>query len=301
MKIMKRYFYILCVLSAALVSCNDNQLPQQSDTMRVTASVGQTRAGIAAGTFTGSSFGFNVAGRYINMRMTSVAAEWRSSINMYWQGTTPQTMSAYYPFGGTDQVDRGAVQWSVEQIQTADNITASDLLFWNNSGAAVDPLSSLVEGKVPVVFNHSLAKLVVTLNFHTYNHVPAAPAEGDWMSLDGLQRTCTFNTVTGAIAPTGAVTQIRPLELPNHVYEAILVPQSAKLDIYVSFNLGTDLIKFRYRMDNGADGGFNFESGKQYNLSLNVTKEMLSFDSVKILDWIDGDDFGNMRPDEVIE
>lgn len=171
-------------------------------------------------------------------------------------------------------------------LQT-DNQEASDLLIAVNAkGLSYENNAS---EPVQLDFSHVMAKIVVNLTFkNQWGGIP----EVKTVAVKDAAREATVNYLTKTITPKAADETITPaaktdLELPattaNTCYQSVIIPQNdiQQLAIIIgdktfSYNHGTP---------------FKFESGKITTINLEVGRDKVILDEVKISDWETGSTF----------
>lgn len=169
----------------------------------------------------------------------------------------------------------------------ADNQEASDLLIAVNAkGLSYENNAS---EPVQLDFSHVMAKIVVNLTFkNQWGGIP----EVKTVAVKNAAREATVNYLTKTITPKAADETITPtaktdLELPattaNTCYQSVIIPQNdiQQLAIIIgdktfSYNHGTP---------------FKFESGKITTINLEVGRDKVILDEVKISDWETGSTF----------
>lgn len=169
----------------------------------------------------------------------------------------------------------------------ADNQEASDLLIAVNAkGLSYENNAS---EPVQLDFSHVMAKIVVNLTFkNQWGGIP----EVKTVAVKDAAREATVNYLTKTITPKAADETITPtaktdLELPattaNTCYQSVIIPQNdiQQLAIIIgdktfSYNHGTP---------------FKFESGKITTINLEVGRDKVILDEVKISDWETGSTF----------
>ena len=169
----------------------------------------------------------------------------------------------------------------------ADNQKASDLLIAvNTKGLSYENNAS---EPVQLDFSHVMAKIVVNLTFkNQWGGIP----EVKTVAVKDAAREATVNYLTKTITPKAADETITPtaktdLELPattaNTCYQSVIIPQNdiQQLAIIIgdktfSYNHGTP---------------FKFESGKITTINLEVGRDKVILDEVKISDWETGSTF----------
>lgn len=169
----------------------------------------------------------------------------------------------------------------------ADNQKASDLLIAvNTKGLSYENNAS---EPVQLDFSHVMAKIVVNLTFkNQWGGIP----EVKTVAVKDAAREATVNYLTKTITPKAADETITPtaktdLELPattaNTCYQSVIIPQNdiQQLAIIIgdktfSYNHGTP---------------FKLESGKITTINLEVGRDKVILDEVKISDWETGSTF----------
>ena len=169
----------------------------------------------------------------------------------------------------------------------ADNQEASDLLIAVNAkGLSYENNAS---EPVQLDFSHVMAKIVVNLTFkNQWGGIP----EVKTVAVKDAAREATVNYLTKTITPKAADETLTPtaktdLELPattaNTCYQSVIIPQNdiQQLAIIIgdktfSYNHGTP---------------FKFESGKITTINLEVGRDKVILDEVKISDWETGSTF----------
>ena len=132
---------------------------------------------------------------------------------------------------------------------------------------------------VPLTFTHVMAKLVVNL---TYKNQWGAdgPTVGNVMVGNAVKKA-TINYLTKVVSPSTANEDKTNIELPaitaNKQYASILIPQDGIQKITVKIG-GTN-----YTYDNLTP--FKFESGKITTVNLEVGRDGILLNDVKITNW----------------
>lgn len=315
----------------------DNGLPEDR-AIRVSAQVGgTTRSSHGAGTpeslkefdllvdtFVGGedpyinpSNGYS----YANSKFTydSNSGEWipsEASSKMLWYNSTtnirvaamaPCRTEGSYTLGwnyGNTQLLNGVsgslyatVKFEVQQEQSKDDYS-SDLLFYYKKD--VTPKDLLVDGKLPIVFQHMLSNLVITFKLGTeFNNsgVPLTDIISD-VVVSGTKRTVRFkqgDEFTLALEPIGDASDVKPYNLSwtraadkdgngISVYECILAPQT----------VAADQFKLSFKVD-GKDYSwtlpdeYEFTGNYIHCLNLRVGKDVVVLDGASTTKWEDVD------------
>lgn len=132
---------------------------------------------------------------------------------------------------------------------------------------------------VPLTFTHVMAKLVVNLTYKN-QWGPDGPTVGSVM-VGNAVRNATINYLTKVVSPSTADEDKANIELPaitaNKQYASILIPQDGIQKITVKIG-GTN-----YSYDNVTP--FKFESGKITTVNLEVGRDGILLNDVKITNW----------------
>ena len=132
---------------------------------------------------------------------------------------------------------------------------------------------------VPLTFTHVMAKLVVNLTYKN-QWGTEGPTVGSVM-VGNAVRNATINYLTKVVSPSTADEDKANIELPaitaNKQYASILIPQDGIQKITVKIG-GTN-----YSYDNVTP--FKFESGKITTVNLEVGRDGILLNDVKITNW----------------
>lgn len=132
---------------------------------------------------------------------------------------------------------------------------------------------------VPLTFTHVMAKLVVNLTYKN-QWGTEGPTVGSVM-VGNAVRNATINYLTKVVSPSTADEDKANIELPaitaNKQYASILIPQDGIQKITVKIG-GTN-----YSYDNVTP--FKFESGKITTANLEVGRDGILLNDVKITNW----------------
>ena len=200
---------------------------------------------------------------------------WVATPQMLWKDREAQhNFIGIYPTTTVEDLTAGAYKLNVA------NQEASDLL------VAVNPNGLSYEKNandaVQLEFTHVMAKLVVNL---TYKNQWGGIPDVDKVVVSDVLTDASVNYLTKAVTPAeiAKVDLALPATTANSKYTTILVPQSGiqKLTITIGDK--------DYVYDNGSP--FSFDSGKITTINLEVGRDEIILNDVKISDWAEGTTF----------
>lgn len=293
-------FFAITALGAALFASCSNQEELATDSypsdnlIRVTAGVNNDMTrGDEATTALNKNFSLTVVNNtndkysYANEIFSlSSGTEWTCSNKLLWQNlTTPVEIVALYPaadastFSGVYSKENntiGTITYGVNSNQsTADE--ADDLLLYHN--ASFVPKNDLKEEKLDIQFNHAFCRVDIEVTigseFNATNSLAENPIKG--IRVEGTKIAADINLASASpsITAKGDATSITPT--PGNFtpaasgavqavakYSCIVIPQAATLNIV----LHTSDREYEWT---GTE--MKLESGKQYTLQLNMTKQ----------------------------
>ena len=200
---------------------------------------------------------------------------WVATPQMLWKNNLDQHyFIGIYPTKNVDNLTADTYTFNAE------NQLASDLLVAVN----VKGLSYTKDAKdaVKLDFTHVMAKMVVNLTYK--NQWGGTPTVKNVVVSDAVKEA-TINYLTKAVTPT-ATAQADfevPATVANTQYVSVLIPQNGIQKLAITIGDKT----FTY--DNGTP--FNFESGKITTINLEVGRDQVILDEVKISDWENGSTF----------
>lgn len=251
----------------------------------------QTRAGHAAGTLTGGSFGLFVTTEATtdtrfntsNRNMTYTDGAWSAPANaaqLLWKdNSTNVNYIAYMPYNEaayTNNTINTAYPLSTTETQTEETINAEDFLYVIGTTTG----SASANG-IALAFNHKLSQFKITLTKGT------ELAEGVTISSVKLDACCnlatTINLTDGTVATTPTDTQNSTISLLKNSeteFECILVPQTFtnKLKVVI-----TDSNSKTYMYISNET--LTFTSGKTYTLPLTVGRDKVTAGSFTAAPW----------------
>ena len=200
---------------------------------------------------------------------------WVATPQMLWKNNLDQHyFIGIYPTKNVDNLTADTYTFNAE------NQLASDLLVAVN----VKGLSYTKDAKdaVKLDFTHVMAKMVVNLTYK--NQWGGIPTVKNVVVSDAVKEA-TINYLTKAVTPTA--TAKADFEVPataaNTQYVSVLIPQNGIQKIAITIGEKTFIYDHK--------SPFNFESGKITTINLEVGRDQVILDEVKISDWAEGSTF----------
>lgn len=291
----KYYIFALAAMTMTLGSCSDSENTTGTEapkSITVSTSIGKmTRITtdekgaqafsegdeISVYAWTGSADKVPAAAeRVVNNAINKLTDKvWVATPQMLWKNNLDQHyFIGIYPTKNVDNLTADTYTFNAE------NQLASDLLVAVN----VKGLSYTKDAKdaVKLDFTHVMAKMVVNLTYK--NQWGGTPTVKNVVVADAANEA-TINYLTKAVTPT--TTAKADFEVPatvaNTQYVSVLIPQNGIQKLAITIGDKT----FTY--DNGTP--FNFESGKITTINLEVGRDQVILDEVKISDWENGSTF----------
>lgn len=291
----KYYIFALAAMTMTLGSCSDSENTTGTEapkSITVSTSIGKmTRITtdekgaqafsegdeISVYAWTGSADKVPAAAeRVVNNAINKLTDKvWVVTPQMLWKNNLDQHyFIGIYPTKNVDNLTADTYTFNAE------NQLASDLLVAVN----VKGLSYTKDAKdaVKLDFTHVMAKMVVNLTYK--NQWGGTPTVKNVVVSDAVKEA-TINYLTKAVTPT--TTAQADFEVPatvaNTQYVSVLIPQNGIQKLAITIGDKT----FIY--DNGTP--FNFESGKITTINLEVGRDQVILDEVKISDWENGSTF----------
>ena len=291
----KYYMIALAAMTMTLGSCSDSENTTGTEapkSITVSTSIGKvTRITtdekgaqafsegdeISVYAWTGSADKVPAAAeRVVNNAINKLTDKvWVATPQMLWKNNLDQHyFIGIYPTKNVDNLTADTYTFNAE------NQLASDLLVAVN----VKGLSYTKDAKdaVKLDFTHVMAKMVVNLTYK--NQWGGTPTVKNVVVSDAVKEA-TINYLTKAVTPT-ATAQADfevPATVANTQYVSVLIPQNGIQKLAITIGDKT----FTY--DNGTP--FNFESGKITTINLEVGRDQVILDEVKISDWENGSTF----------
>ena len=291
----KYYMIALAAMTMTLGSCSDSENTTGTEapkSITVSTSIGKmTRITtdekgaqafsegdeISVYAWTGSADKVPAAAeRVVNNAINKLTDKvWVATPQMLWKNNLDQHyFIGIYPTKNVDNLTADTYTFNAE------NQLASDLLVAVN----VKGLSYTKDAKdaVKLDFTHVMAKMVVNLTYK--NQWGGTPTVKNVVVADAVKEA-TINYLTKAVTPTA--TAKADFEVPatvaNTQYVSVLIPQNGIQKLAITIGDKT----FIY--DNGTP--FNFESGKITTINLELGRDQVILDEVKISDWENGSTF----------
>ena len=291
----KYYIFALAAMTMTLGSCSDSENTTGTEapkSITVSTSIGKmTRITtdekgaqafsegdeISVYAWTGSADKVPAAAeRVVNNAINKLTDKvWVATPQMLWKNNLDQHyFIGIYPTKNVDNLTADTYTFNAEDQ------LASDLLVAVN----VKGLSYTKDAKdaVKLDFTHVMAKMVVNLTYK--NQWGGIPTVKNVVVADAANEA-TINYLTKAVTPT-ATAQADfevPATVANTQYVSVLIPQNGIQKLAITIGDKT----FIY--DNGTP--FNFESGKITTINLEVGRDQVILDEVKISDWENGNTF----------
>ena len=201
---------------------------------------------------------------------------WVATPQMLWKDReTLHNFIGIYPTTAVEDLTAGAYKLNVANQEASDLLVAV-----NTNGLSYEKNAN---DAVKLEFTHVMAKLVVNL---TYKNQWGGIPDVEKVVVSDVLTDASVNYLTKAVTPA-EIAKV-DLELPattaNSKYTTILVPQSGiqKLTITIGDK--------DYVYDNGSP--FSFDSGKITTINLEVGRDEIILNDVKISDWEPGNTFG---------
>ncbi len=228
----------------------------------------------------------NATYTYNNINWTTAdnGTTWTPASQMLWEGANKLVnIHAYAPYvdGATDIT---IVPFAVETDQATKGTLSSDLMGFTQS--AFNPYDQLsAKQAIPIVFDHILSKLTLTLTFG--DQFDGQNVTISSVKLIGTNTAMVYNakdkTVAAAASAVIAPISMMKVEGSNNSYTAILAPQSVAAGAsMIDVTLSNGSI-YRYT---AATGGHTFATGTAYTMNLKIGKDKITIDgNVAVTDW----------------
>ena len=289
----KNYLFALMAMTLTLGSCSNNEDGiggETSKNITVSTSIGNmTRVAtdekgaqhftegdeISVYAWTGTTP--SAANMVVNNSFNKLTDKvWVATPQMLWKDReTLHNFIGIYPTTAVEDLTAGAYKLNVANQEASDLLVAV-----NTNGLSYEKNAN---DAVQLEFTHVMAKLVVNL---TYKNQWGGIPDVDKVVVSDVLTDASVNYLTKAVTPA-EIAKV-DLELPattaNSKYTTILIPQSGiqKLTITIGDK--------NYVYDNGSP--FSFDSGKITTINLEVGRDEIILNDVKISDWEPGKTFG---------
>lgn len=295
----KTYLFVLMTMALALGSCSDNENGIGGETSKyitVSTSIGNmTRVvtdangdqtfeegdEISVYAWTGApTVALEAHERVVNNAINKLTnGSWVSTPQMLWKNNRDKHyFIGVYPTKAISDLAAG------EYVFDETKQTESDLLVAVNP----DGLSYNADEQqtVPLTFTHVMAKLLVNLTYK--NQWGTEGPTVDKVVVGDAVKSATVNYLTKVVTPSAVAEDKANFDMPaltaNKQYASIIIPQDGVQKITIVIG-GKNFI-----YDNGTP--FKFESGKVTTINLEVGRDQVILDEVKISDWTEGSTFG---------
>ena len=286
----KTYLFALMTIALTLGSCSDNENGIGGETSKyitVSTSIGNmTRVAtdekggqtfeegdeISVYAWTGdATVAPETRERVVNNAINKLTnGSWISNPQMLWKNNRDKHyFIGVYPKKAISDLAAG------EYVFDATKQVESDLL------VAVNADGITAEGKqaVPLTFTHVMAKLLVNLTYK--NQWGTEGPTVDKVAVGNAAKKATVNYLTKVVTPSAVAEDKADFDMPaltaNKQYASIIIPQDGVQKITITIG-GKDFI-----YNNGTP--FKFESGKITTVNLEVGRDTITLNEVKITDW----------------
>ena len=292
----KTYLFVLMTMALALGSCSDNENGIGCETSKyitVSTSIGNmTRVAtdangdqtfeegdeISVYAWTGDATTVPAAtGRVVNNAINKLTnGSWVATPQMLWKNNVDKHyFIGIYPKKSVEDLTADTYTFNAEDQIAGDLLVAVNLkgLSYNKNAKDV----------VKLDFSHVMAKMVVNLTYK--NQWGGTPTVKSVVVADAAKEA-TVNYLTKTVTPT--TTAKANFEIPasvaNTKYASVLIPQNGVQKLIITIG------DKNFTYDNGTP--FKFESGKITTINLEVGRDQVILDEVKISDWAEGSTFG---------
>lgn len=285
---MKKYLLLAAAMMALAACNNDDNYVDQPVAAQITATIGESVVSRASndkwaeddriGITMIESNGEN---RYVNMEYIIESTDGKfTGTTMYFKNKKdPVTLTAYYPFAGTEGTSPEAIVAStIAENQTSEEQPKLDFLYVKmESVMGTNP-------NVRFMFSHQMSKL--TLIFKNGNDGTDVSKITSYQ-IDGLLLDGTFNTATG-VCTAKSEAEAQPLTVAftakdgDAMSSLILFPQATDnktVRLTISDSEGQDYACTLNFEDN------RIESGNNYQFTITVNKTGLIVNALTITDW----------------
>lgn len=202
---------------------------------------------------------------------------WVATPQMLWKNNRDKHyFIGIYPATKVSDLTKGDYTFDVTKQ------TESDLLVAVNTEGL--SYSADAPKTVPLTFTHVMAKLVVNLTYkNQWGGIPTV--EKVVVSNAAKEASINYLTKTVSTSPTTAKEDFTVPEVKeNTKYVSVIIPQEEVTQLTITID-GKNFV-----FNNGTP--FKFESGKITTVNLEVGRDQVILDDVKISNWVDGSIFG---------
>lgn len=277
--------YCLILASATLLACNREQSEPLPNDGKLDVSVGvgeSTRGGTVTANL--SEFGMFVDADlsthdYANARWNLSDQHWTSHPVMFWGNTAPIEVLSYAPYDAARTI-AGTNMFDMPIDQSEASLRAADILYQKRT---VNPLTDLVDGKIPVTLYHKMCKVRVDITYTgAFGEDNASLSSISAFAIDGIRLGVRYSLANiESIGATGTTALVHPFcSAANSCYETIFAPQNATL-------------KFSFTLDFAGDTFYpsfdlparTFVSGNQYVIPITIDKSLIRVGEVSVSEW----------------
>ena len=291
----KNYLFALMAMTLTLGSCSNNEDGiggETSKNITVSTSIGNmTRVvtddnsgqafaegdEISVYAWTGDAAKIPTASqRVVNNAINKLTnGSWVATPQMLWKNNADtHYFIGIYPKKSVEDLTADTYTFNAEDQIAGDLLVAVNLkgLSYNKNAKDV----------VKLDFSHVMAKMVVNL---TYKNQWGGTPIVKKVVVSNAVNEATVNYLTKAVTPSA--TALADFEVPasvaNTKYASVLIPQNGVQKLIITIG------DKNFTYDNGTP--FKFESGKITTINLEVGRDQVILDEVKISNWVEGSTF----------
>jgi hypothetical protein len=292
-------------LALGMTSCSQEDVApaQQDGRITFTSYVPLSRAsqdlqstqiaqGVQVGVFVTTTDGTYINNGENNLITANGAGGFTATTQMYWPSTGSANIYAYAPYNSSWKLE-GEQTFTVSANQTTDEAyIASDLLY---GLPASNPVTA-TESSVPLIFQHKLSKVNITLVSNDEN----VSFNNSTVTLQGVANQTVIQLANGVVDAADAEgscdIKVATFGENESAYKCagIIVPQTVKAGSFLLISNGDKAYSCSLASD------MEFKSGLVYNFTVTVNGSQadLNLDST-ITDWENGGD-SDLDPEEVV-
>ncbi len=289
---MRKIIYILTLTLFGVVGCSDNYSLLDLDgnypadnIVRIVTETGENMT--KATDYNGASLGLYVQNSvesqsgYYFAEWTHSTGVWSPSETQFWSSPSQAVeVFAYAPYTSST-IDLDNYSSSVEQNQNG-NPEASDFVIFKNSSFV--PQTDLVNGELPIVFEHKLSKAVV--NIDVLNGLPSV------QSVKIIAKNnFTYNASTDAVTTTGSEIEITANKENENTFSVILPPQTLAAGSLVFKVTNVNGDEFTYTTESVS---LNFEKGKMITFNFLLGADNIAVYDARVEWWSASENLGTI-------
>ena len=294
---MKKIIYaVVAMAMLTLSSCQKEDVAlgngsyPEDNVVRVSTSVNAlaTRSGETATEYAGENLGLMIANflnnsySYGNIKWTKSSGAWSPESQMLWKNATESVaVMAYAPYLETEEeIEIAAFPFKVQTDQSAGTLS-SDLVAYYNPNFV--PANDLVDGNIPVAFDHKLSQLNFAFTFG--NEFEGVGAISSVKVI--ANSSAKFQLNSDLAKDLGEKAEITAFD-SGDAYSVIVPPQEFEAGETMVEIITTDGRIFGYQPSTT----HTFASGTAYTINLRIGKDKLEIDDITVSDWETGDSLG---------